>query len=414
MYDDRNQQQLYVLDKLVGLPEFVKQSQMDSELVAKLPGGAFADPVHRKFPCHTKAATWLANAYFQQCLPSYKAEEARQVQARLEKWAEYWQASGDLRDFNAKWAAVNSPKAASLTDADFALVATADGVKYRRMPMPTPLAVKAAGDYLYTNRFNYTYPMRKEAAQHILRKAAEFTTAGQEAPDWDTHVSDYLMKAAGAGTTHPQWAANKVGLRLLMLGQLRSDDELRVKVAEAVTALADMEQPDAALFDKMATAIDALDRVTGLHKHYADGVDLPEEIFFEVLEKDAESAITQFVRLTTGSVYSLDQLLTMPLDKIASVLGPDFLSSVQDSAGTFDVPKFIEALPTLPRPDAALIEHAMGHSKMAMEVSAWDKDKIKEFFRKRGDKTCEDYRMYVALEHPQKARTLEELAAGKD
>ena len=67
--DDTNHQRLHKLMKLANVPEFVTSAPVpanDEVLngIKQLPAAVFADTASRKFPLHTKAATWLAQAYF--------------------------------------------------------------------------------------------------------------------------------------------------------------------------------------------------------------------------------------------------------------------------------------------------------------------------------------------------------------
>lgn len=61
---DRNPFPIYQADRMVGLPDYVKQAaQISPGELDDMDSIAFADGAAREFPIHTKAATWLSAAY---------------------------------------------------------------------------------------------------------------------------------------------------------------------------------------------------------------------------------------------------------------------------------------------------------------------------------------------------------------
>lgn len=369
-YDDRNQQQLYALDHLCPLPEFVKKAEVDNP--AELPSDAFGDIRHRKFPCHTKAATWLANAYFQQSRASYSMKEAESVQGRINKFASHWAISNLVSQFNRNWSKIASFDNHEMADSQYALVATTDdGQKIRRFPMPNCMSVKWAGERLYADRYKYPYLMRKTAARNILREAIrydEMAKRGEKiagvvpgATQFEPHTLEYLERAAGFGATHPIRAAEKVAQRVVVLkGQFNDHAE---KMAELAIALRELPSINGEQLMKLANVIDAVDRETGLCDHYHEGLEMPEEIMFPVLEKQAAAILDEHVTLTTGKTYPIGLLMEIPLEKISSVMGDDFMEAVVGADSiSIDPVKFAAVLPTLPRCDAALLERCVNET----------------------------------------------------
>jgi hypothetical protein len=405
--DDVNHQQLYALDKLVGIPEFVKSAEM--EPVKQLPSSAFADPIRRKFPCHTKAATWLANAYFQQVAKLYPKDQCTLVQDRIIKCADYWKIRGLVDDFNKKWEKMSRFDEPSLPDSEYAIVANVDSHKVRRLPMPTPVSVKIAGERLYADRFSYTYPMRKAAAQRILLKAAEIDKTGAEnvpvgGLSFDIETESYLTKAAGIGTTHPQWAAEKLANRVLMMGKLDPRNEVQVNMAKVATMVGEMDKPDTDTFLKLAELVDEVDRATGICNHYIHGVELPEEIFFDVQEKAAAELAGQHVVLQNGNVYPISAFSELPVEKIAEVLGSEFADAIKDENGKFDPEKFAEVAPTLPRNDADLLERVIQLEKSAGGKCGnidFSVDALADYFRSKGANVQTRKPFTTQLVHPQ-------------
>lgn len=414
VYDDVNHQQLYALDKLVGVPDFVKNAELD--VTKTLPSSAFADPIRRKFPCHTKSATWLANAYFQQVASLYPKDQKPMVQDRIIKCADYWKIRGMVDDFNKKWEKVSRFDAPEVSDSDYAIVANVDGHRIRRLPMPTPMATKIAGERLFADRFSYTYPMRKMAARRILLKAAQIDKIGVEnAPvgglSFEPETEEYLTKAAGIGTTHPKWAAERIANRVLMMGRFDPKDEVQMNMAKVADIVSKMEAPDTDTYHKLAELIDEVDRATGICNHYIHGVELPEEIFFAVQEKTASAIMAQHVVLQNGNVYRVGEFANLPLTKISEVLGSEFAEAVQDANGNIDPEKFAEIAPTLPRDDANLLERVIqkagpGDADLSKEANQnrnidWSTEALKGWFQEKGARVQTRSPISVKMPHGQ-------------
>ena len=212
-YDDANHQHLYGLDRLYGIPTFVKQAETEStEDLQQLPPHVFADLRHRKFPCHTKAATWLANAYFKLGRDAYSKEDAQQVQGRINKSASYWGITGLVDRFNKTFEKLSNFNEAELPDEKYAIVAESEHGKIRRLPMPNAFAVKMAGEHLFAHRHQYPYPWRKSAARRILKEALAYdkrAEAGEKVAgaahgitQFDKDTQEYLERTAGFGIAH--------------------------------------------------------------------------------------------------------------------------------------------------------------------------------------------------------------------
>ena len=400
--DDVNHQQLYSIDKLVGTPQFVKDAQLeDPGKIRDLPSTAFADAVRRKFPCHTKEATWLSNAYFSQCREAYQTKEAEAVKARLHKFANYFGIRGLLDQFDASWRKVAGYDAPGLQDSSYALVAEVDGQKVRRMPLVSPMAVKAAGEFLVANRSSYPYPVRRAVARNILKAAMRFDDmakngrvkfAGAEFGiyQFPPETLSYLEKAAGLGASHPKWVAEKIAQRVLLCGK---NEALRLKLASVALAVSKMDSLDAGNAEKLAALIDSADNELGIRGNYHDGIDMPEEICYQVLSKEAEAVVASYVRLQTGKLVPLEALLSLPMHKFAALLGEDFTKSVQGEGIEVDPVKFAAVVQSLPRDDAVLIEQALGEIEkqagVSFDAGEFDRDKWAQYLKKRGYRVSE-------------------------
>jgi len=327
------------------------------------------------------------------------------VQDRLRKFASFWQIRGLVDTFNTNWAKIASFNTdANLPDEKYAMVATVDGTTVRRLPMPNAVSVKLAAEYLFANRFKYPYEWRKTAARRILQEAITYDDRAAKGEKiagaltgelrFAKDTGDYLERAAGLGMCHPLQAAEKIAQRVLMLKS--TAPEYAVKLAEIAVALGAQESTSPAELQKLAAVIDATDRETGLSEHYIHGVELPEEMFFDVLAKEAEEFVDSHITLTTGKIYPVGVLAQIPLDKLASVMGDDFVKAISNADGDVEISKLAEIAPTLPRGDATLFERVVDESMREplqkgaragwMAGEPFSKESLTEHFKKAGKK----------------------------
>lgn len=352
--DDRNHQQLHKFSKLVGLPDFVKSAAVtDPEDVKTLPLAVFGDPGRRKFPCHTKAATWLSQMHFLEARHLYPTSESQRVQDRITKAAAYWAITGDVQKSVDTWTQKQSSAPANLPDGDYAIVVDYEGKKHRHLPISNALNVKAAAAALFRKRAEYPYDWRRVAARKILHKAAELKV------DLDSTVDSYLYKAAGFGSTMPRVAADHIGRRALMLPE--SERDLKIKTAQLSKSVAGMKDiPAPEQMVKLARMFDRFDREQGLTKYYDEGVETPEEMFFGLTEKKARALRDGHFQLTTGTVVPFAALERIKVAEVAQTLGDDFLQRIMaDDSLDIDLEKFGKLASTLPRGDASILERAL-------------------------------------------------------
>jgi len=356
--DDTNHQRLHKLMKLANVPEFVTSAPVpanDEVLngIKQLPAAVFADTASRKFPLHTKAATWLAQAYFSHDRHLYTTQQAATVQDKIDKAAQYWGIEGFTKQARTDVETLMSRVPPELTESDYALIVEQDGRKTPMLPIYNAENVKAAAATLYNMRSKCPYEWRMIAARKILHKAAQL-----EVKDIGDELSVYLTKAAALGSSFPSMAAEHIAHRMLMIPDSQKDVKVAAaKLAKAVNNMPGLPSSDQLV--KLATIVDRIDREQGFTKYYDEaGLDMPEEIFFALTREKAASIRDSFLMLTTGTVIPFEALQAAPLAKIASTLG--FLERVQDDNSLdISVRKFAKLASTLPRDDAQLLERLL-------------------------------------------------------
>jgi len=350
--DDQSNKMLYKFSRLIDFPEFVKEAEtIEPAEVATLPQQVFADPTTRKFPCHTKAATWLSQLYFLEAQHNYPTLRAQEVQGRINKAAAYFAIEDTTKEAAELWEQHNTPEQ-TVDDKDYAMIFEQDGKTVRHLPINNEVNIKAAAQKLFEKQARYPFDLRQIAARKILRNATEHKA------QLDDTVEEYLYKAAGFGMTTPARAAEKLGMRALMMPKEAGD--MRTKMAKLTKSVLAMKEIPLTELTKLAEIVDRVDTEFGFYQHYNEGIDTPEEIFFELTEKRASALKNEYIQLTTGTLLPVDMIHVLPIAKIAATVGADFLKSIiSDSNLDIDIEKFARVAPTLPRDDALLLERAI-------------------------------------------------------
>ena len=354
-YSDTNNQILHRINKIYPLPDFVKKAADGSSAdVQSLSLENFADPVNRRFPCHTKAATWLAQAYFLESADDYNQRSRNFIQNKIDKAAKFFSIEDRVTSVRRQFEKHSNFDFNDLSDDQFAFVGDVDGKRVRKMPIHNPECVKRAGVYLYENRMAYPFAWRRIAARNILKKANHFKVGFQE------NNLEYLEKAAGYGLNTPKEIAKTIRDRSFMVRDRPTAGVLR-KLADAMGRMV----PTIPMMEKLATIIDAVDRDTGLYRRY-NLIPTPEEVCYSITEKRASTIIDGHFKLTTGKFYPLDILKSIPLNKVASLLGKSLQDAIADETGIdVDHEKAAQILPTLPLGDAQLFEKLIEEAQHA-------------------------------------------------
>lgn len=353
---DRNGAELVKLAADHELPAYVKAADYAAlrDAADTLPDRVFADPVGRRYPCDSPAATWLSAAYYYTKKAGVHPKARPLVEQRLDAYARHWGVTADVAAVRDKAAALDAAEDAPPPDEDFALVvkAAGGGTAARSLPLTTAVEVKEAAEALLGRRDELRYAVRREAATRILEKAAALG-AGLGA-----RADEALERTAGRGVAEPA----KVVDFLRKRAAASPDPVVRERytgLASAVARSRNFCNPDN--LAKLAEVVDQADRCEGLHRGYGDSLRRPEDVLFETPFTKAASELAGRVALTTGIVYDRDRLEKVSAEDLRSLFGDEFVRGVSTPFG-LDAEKLAEVLPTLPRPDAELFEAAMAEA----------------------------------------------------
>lgn len=351
---DVNKAELTKLARRYEFPEFVKAADLEATMS---PGNsiavtAYADPVRKKFACHSPAATWLSAVYYHEKAAEYHPKDQDRIVSRFEKMADYFAIRPAYDEVVKR--AKELKGAGTLPDSSYAYVwESDDGHKERYYPMTSSQEVKAAAEWLYETRDRIPFAYRNTIGNKILEKAARYGAAmGKE-------LTDFVEKQAGRGIPDPP----EVYTLLERRAGLAKNPEHREAILKLASTI--KETPRQALqtteLVKLATTVDIIDHAIGLHGKYTDILPRPEDVIFKVTYTKAASDMSSLCAMQTGNIYEKNQLSKLAREDVESLFGTDFADQVCTGLDV-DAEKIAEIASTLPRPDAELLESLLSEA----------------------------------------------------
>lgn len=285
---DKNLSYLYNLDQNEGLPDFVKQAGLLQEDQAKLLGSnLFADSKNRVFPTQSKADTWLSTMYFEK----FAKEEYNDDKLR-EKVA------GKLRDMCSFWG-IEYPQAIAQEKQACPQVMIEyryDGIPQQTLVVENAAQFQKAAEFVTQSPDKLPWEMRREAARQILDKQGTFSDAIGGGLLADLH------KTAGYGVGAVNEVVHEVRKRQAYLSKMQGKEgSLQLEpLAELANeaSQAGIVEPDA--LDKIAAALDAVDKTLGLSVKYGHDLCPPEDVLFSFNAMDADLLAKEAVALPSG------------------------------------------------------------------------------------------------------------------
>lgn len=359
------------LTSLFPPPDFVKEASHERLFGGSdgIPGHLYGDTANRRFPCHTAPATWMSALFLFDKQAALKPDEFELYRNQLQRQADYFGIGQAVKTLQEKVAAIADNAEAQLPDSDFALVwATAEGTKQRRWPLRNAQEVKVAAEKFAEFIDDFTFEDRYTVANKLLDAAMRY---GASLGTADGTVE----KSAGRGSCAAAHVAEAFENRGRMARATHPElAEEAIKMAELVrSSPAHLSRSHENLV-KLAGLLDGFDRKTGLVTLYDEGGLLrPEEIFFQVTEKNAAEFIATHVPTTTGRIYELESLEKISASHFREWLGDEFADAVCAAGILPDKEKLAAVLPTLDRGMASTFDRmadALAIAPIAQEKAA--------------------------------------------
>jgi hypothetical protein len=326
--------------KDVEIPEYVKTAEVDdSSELRKLPKAAFADPERMIYPINTPARVYVSNAYFinkkADISKLYGEDYSSQLESNIEKAAEIFDISEDLKDYNSNL----NVKQASDYEARYMVDFNIEGMQAVQMyPVKTAADLTSSAENFTNNISNFPFSVRVKSAETFVKAAEELGV---------DELPDLLLKYAGmfypnlANLKHELWRRST---------KLASEEHKNIysKIAEDLENMTGMDE-----VMKIAETCFNIENMEGLYEKVkiaqilGDPVDC---IFTEQITKIASDL--SYVEVH-GDKYKLSDLTKISKDKYEEAFGDSGIDPA-------DPEKIAEILPTMPRSDVKLLEEITG------------------------------------------------------
>lgn len=312
------------------MPEGVQGVDIDQD-VSDLPMEAFGDPSKRRYPCHTKEATWLSRRMFEMDRGSYRSEFAELVSGRL-----------DMAERLHGVEAASGRPMAKQASAPVSIDVTHDETSYKVELRDASEAREAVSRM---RKSASTYQQRRSFAEGLVTQAP-----GEWLRSFDAPALEWIQKCAGLGmTTIPRILDMLHSRSACFRREAPQMAETMQKVAEELTAPGFQLTPSC--LDKIAGLLDICDRGTGLCKHYGEVIRAPEELF-EITIRKVASVKENVVALTNGREIAKNELLAKQA-KAAEFFTNFYGENPLNDSNFYDV------IASLPRNDADAFSKAV-------------------------------------------------------
>ena len=324
-------------------PEYVKAAQISDVCPPEeTPVSQFADVSNQKYPCHTKAATWLSYYDFLENSSQHDETARQAISGRLEKYASYWGIYKDamslVRDYSTL---AGTDVDDCLPDTAFAYIDKAAGVR----TLPVTRKTEAAAAIIWLEKHaNGHWDVRNQIATRLLNRMDELNI---EIPE----KRAFLERVAGRGFSDKDDVVRAIKARIPMIKGAALQDRVRQladHVGETYTSSLSMV-PENSI--KIAGLLYSVDQDAGIRYEGKNAFQRPEDIFFakSVSEIDAEKNAQ--VTSSSGHLYRRDELKGFPRNVIQDAYGDEVAEKVSTGI-TVDPEKLANYLQDCPVEDA--------------------------------------------------------------
>lgn len=355
-------------------PEFVKQAtaeQQGRQGTDELYDRQFADTAYRRYPMHTKAATWLSMACF--FTRKDAAQKDPHTAKRLQEQAELFQIATEFDRLKTA-AAAPATTAAKLPDECYAYFVPRQKDSLRWLPIVDAADIPKVANYLQKFAARMPRRQREQIAMRTLNRAETLQA------DMPAETRDYLHKIAGIGLADPDAVRAMLYQRASVARNLRrfADADEFEKLANAYE-----KHPYAHTLpqqqEKLLTLVSDFDEENQLTRRYGFDLVQPELAVHAITKQALAEARDNLVGLVTGSTYTKQALADLTLSDIRDNLGEQIATEVSDDGLFVNMTKLAEILPTLPRPDATTFDRLLaerGQNPVIKSSAAVDEEDI--------------------------------------
>jgi len=285
-YADNTKKILYLLQKEAKLPKYAAEHKLDD--LSDLPSSAFANPITREYPVHTKEDTFLSAVYLNKTAECAEPYVTYAVDHAVDVW-------GIKEDVDKALSNDMTKVASSKIDINYTL----NGQSVFHTTISDKAGFNKVANDILTNT-EYPLESRQSVAIQLLDKCAEYV----KDVDMGTKIS--LEKCAGYGTSTVDSVYDVIRNRALLIKDKDSSTaESLTKLAESIVDnYKDKGVVPKHKLDKVASFVDLVDRASGMHTQYSGSFRKPEEDLYKYTVSDNSMLKKYAVNLQNNKLIS--------------------------------------------------------------------------------------------------------------
>jgi len=305
---------------MTDIPDYVKEAcPANQKEASELPVNAFADDITRTFPIHTAADTWLSCAYYNKAASELnvyleKTASGERIKERLNQACEFW--------------GIEPPVLRQLTKAASAGIR----IEYKvgdtvhdSTSVSSPEELTKVAEDIIQNTHRYPWQMRRDVGRQVLAAAPALSLS------FSGSMQDQLNKSAGYGVGDVSAVARAITQR--QVATRRYHTELQPGLSELKEAVDSSARngvlsPD--MLDKVASVLDAVDRVASLHIYYQGEFQAPEKQIYTTTMSQIDSFTKLSHQLPDGRYVPKDILMSDRARDYAEAMLGEKVASLED------------------------------------------------------------------------------------
>lgn len=330
------------------VPSFVKEATA-KDIVPSFNNASLArvcaDPVKFKYPCHTKAATWVSAAYFADDYPKLDPSYRRKVGDSITKFAQFHGIYADVKKiFDEKAGLIKAAAKKPVYPDDMYLSVIRQGGTVKRAGLlANQTSIKKAANWLLSHRNEIPLYKCSEIAYKLTKRAAQL--------NMQVPYQDKMERFMGLGLNDNQTIASQIEKRAeLGMTRDRALSQTMQKIAHEFRT--NPPEIGGLTMMKAANFVDEYDHRVGLVAARArKEIAYPEDIFYKHTTNIMRKAASSSIKLQNGQVYDLSSMEALKRQDFQDTFGDD-LTNECFSGHSLNKEAAARVFPTLPRPMA--------------------------------------------------------------
>lgn len=315
------------------------------EIPVGLPAEMFADPVGRKYPCHTKMACFISHVNRWLDLNRQPEDPNSAIAQRLNKFADFWGISGDIERSRRLWQTADRLSQPIPYRRHYLRTeSTAEDSTVQRYAIDNEEDCLKAAEWLLRYRDELEPDDSRNMCERLLTlMETEFPAALARL---SSETLEGLRKQAGRGVPDIPAVSAQLYARARRLDRLQEYCDFAEPLRQLAKQAAAQTDLASDFWEQVRDLMHEVDRRCGLVSCYGQGLQRPEDVLHALNPQAAEDFLKSAISLSNGWIYGHEILDALTPEDVLALGGEKTLAEMRGDAGllTFDTVKVAEFL----------------------------------------------------------------------